>query len=218
MVYNRRISFILVYVFVLITISSSLFAQCPTIILITSIPNCGVGGCDLCSGESIEINVTGLNFGLGNIMDWYVGLNPDFDPNTRGNLISSSPIISNLSCNPCPMAIGVMANSCFPPGNEYDNEFFWMSSGGGLLVNDLQVDFESQFNVGSNNGDININSGACSFKYPSAFVQGIFGGCSNVHFAGPGDIVPPGAMVIVFTGNLNYDYETFYACDSKLYF
>lgn len=201
-----------IFLFVILPLLAK--SQCPTINSTVSIPNCGSSGCNLCTGDSVRINMTGYNFPSGTNLDWYISPNSGFDPyNNDGNYISSTPVnINNSACLICPKLLGILVNACNPPGNEQDNEFLLMSSGSGFNTNNLQIDYDANNNSGGGtNADVNINAAPCSIQYPSGSVQAMFSGCGNVTFAGPGVDVPAGALVVFFTSSnttTNYDFSS----------
>src|SRR5690606_9305877 len=104
----------------------------------------------------------------------------------------------------CPDLLMIMMNSCdsdgIGVGNEHDNEFFIFTSGSGFFASDLQFKInEGSNDNGNGNSSINIGSNACQIKRPSNELMARLrtGACSSVNLfpAGPGDFIPPDALV-----------------------
>jgi len=185
-------------IFLFVIIPFLVKSQCPVISTTVSIPNCGSSGCNLCTGDSVRINMTGTNFPTGTMLDWYISPNSGFNPyNSEGEYIGSSPVnTNNAACVYCPKLLGILVNACNPPGNEQDNEFLMLSSGSGFNTNNLQVDYDANNNSGGgSNNDVNI-------------------------FAGPGVDVPAGAIVVFFSSSQtasNYDFSSICNISTSVY-
>ncbi|MEP6645472.1 MAG: gliding motility-associated C-terminal domain-containing protein [Saprospiraceae bacterium] len=97
----------------------------------------------------------------------------------------------------CPSIAAIMIDAC---GLEQNNEFVVINSGGGFNVSDLQLDYDVNNNILSNqNNDINIDNGnlpggPCGLQAGNpAFITG----CTNVIPAGPGTLIPANSYVIL---------------------
>lgn len=174
----------------------------------------------VCAGDTLTVSSLGVNLIGGNSVNWYQGTTPDFNPyQGQGVLLGTSTVPNNggVGCpTVCPDLLAIFINSCNGNGEEYNNEFFILSSGSGFAVNDLVMDFDTTNNVNQpgslGNNDINIGADACQLQTPStALIDSLRkGSCNptNIIPLSPGDIVPPGALVYVFTSNnvsVNYD-------------
>lgn len=137
--------------------------------------------------------------------------------NVGGSTTNGTQIITS-----CPEILGIFIDACNPaPLVEQDNEYIVMTSGQGFLVNNLQVDLPA-------NRDINIPLGSNFFGTPSAalMAQLRIGSCnpSNLLSAGPGDSIPPNAIVIIFPsvplagGNVyNYNFSSYCSSGQPIY-
>lgn len=133
------------------------------------------------------------------------------------DLTKSSTLLPPFLCSGCPEVMGIMVDaSPGAVGSEPNNEFMMLWSGGGFAVDDLVVDIN---NNGSPSEENPGAGGPCPFVMPGTLPAAlqtvisniqIIGSCasSNVIHAGPGDVIPAGAVVIVFTSYaLNVDYS-----------
>jgi gliding motility-associated-like protein len=182
----------------------------------------------VCVNSTVQFLIKGSNFPQGGIVDWYVGATPSFDPLSQGIWIDSSVIGSTSSSCPsrCPDIVAIMFNSC-GGSNEPGNEYILLNSGDGFKVNDLEVDLPNNFATDNSSGDINLSSIApniCGFRVPETFIKNsiISGSCnsSNVIAAGPGDIIPPDAWVLIFTStgvSVTYDMQSLCQTGNKIY-
>lgn len=197
--------------FALLLVGAKLNAQCPTLTggALTS-PDCAAGFpvCTLCPGDSFTLTVNGTGLTPGDCVNWYYGTTNNFNPyNGEGTLLGCAPItaVPPNSCSPCPTFFGMLVDAC---GTEENNEYLALYSGGGFYVDDLSVDFDAMNNGGGGNDDIGTG---CGFQEPSpdliAYIQN---NCPNsvIVGAGPGEVVPPGVPVLVFTSAaMDFDYN-----------
>ena len=201
---KRRISTLrLLPALLLIIISSKGFSQCPEISSTTMTPAGCTSGCTLCEGDNITLTATGFNLPNGGKIDWYIDPTPGFDPYSgEGTLLGSSNVTTPMTpCSPPPSFIGMMIDACGP---EAANEFMVFDAGGGFDVNDLLVDFDMHNNGGSGNDDLG-NGFPCGFQPGN---PNLVSGCSDVFSIGPGDHVPAGGILVLFTssgGSTTYD-------------
>ncbi len=181
-----------------------------------------------CANTAVQFLIKGTNFPQSGIVDWYVGATPDFDPLSQGIWIDSSVIGSASSACPsrCPEIAAIMFNSC-GGGNEPGNEYILLNSGDGFKVNDLEVDLPNNFSADNSSGDINLPSIApniCGFRVPENFILNAVttGTCnsSNVIAAGPGDVIPADAWVLIFTStgvSVTYNIQSLCQTGNKVY-
>ena len=131
----------------------------------------------------------------------YLGQGDSIDYIHLGGSSSTVPISSS-----CPKVLGIFIDACGATGQEPKNEYMILSSGQGIKVSNLAIDFSSQNNSsGASNADINIGSASCGFKTPAASLISSLqnGSCnaSNVFSAGPNDSIPSDAIILVFTSD-----------------
>lgn len=111
----------------------------------------------------------------------------------------------------CVDIIGIFIDACNPSGiAEYHNEYMFLNSGNGLLVDSIKVDLPN--NNGTGNGDINMGTSGCTLIKPSDALMTTLrqGACSTTNFVavGPGDFIPAHAIVLLFTSNnVTYPYN-----------
>lgn len=160
---------------------------------------------------------------------FYQSTNPAFNPYLgQGDSIGFINVGANTSgggsqvTTTCPEILGIFIDACNnAPLLEQDNEYIVMTSGQGFLVNNLQVDIP-------NGRDINIPVGSNLFGTPSAalMTQLRIGTCdaSNLFPAGPGDSIPPNAIVLVFpsvptppSGVYNYNFSSYCSSGQPIY-
>lgn len=108
----------------------------------------------------------------------------------------------------CVDIIGIFIDACNPNGiPEYHNEYMFLNSGVGFLVDSLKVDLPN--NSGTGNADINLGTASCTFIKPSNALMDTLriGACNPSNFiaVGPNDSIPPNVIVLLFTSN-NVDY------------
>lgn len=175
--------------------------------------------------DTLKFSVNYSNIPANSNIVFYQSTNPSFNPyagqgdsigfiNIGGNTAGGTQIATS-----CPEILGLFIDACNPdPLLEQDNEYIVITSGQGFLVNNLQVDVPS-----TTNKDINIPLGSNLFGTPSAalMTQLRIGTCnaSNLFAAGPGDSIPPNAIVIIFpsvplAGGSVYNYNFSSYCSS----
>ncbi len=187
------------------------FAQCPTLSQNSTLDPCGgQQPCNLCPGDVVTLTTSGTNIKAGACVKWYMGTTPNFNPYTgAGNYLGCAMVDLEPpnSCAECPQNVGIFVDAC---GTEQANEFMLITSGSGFYVNDMIVDFDDSNNINlPSDGD--INDGGCPWGTPNgATVAAIQAACpgATVVGAGPGDIVPPGVLVMILTSaGFNYGYN-----------
>jgi hypothetical protein len=101
----------------------------------------------------------------------------------------------------CPQVEAIMVDACVI-GQEHNNEFLIINSGGGFNTNDIQLSYDIN-NVLANaqNNDINIDIGNhVGDPTPCGLTNGninAYSGCSNLISIGPGFSVPPNSIVVL---------------------
>lgn len=204
-------------------------AQCPTFTTssLTS-PGCFNGNtpCDLCPGESFQLNASGTTLPNNGCVNWYYSPQQGFNPYAgEGTLIGCGSITAPPPppCTNCPEILAIWIDAC---GSEQANEFMILSSGSGFNVNNLGVDFDPSNNTMSPlNEDINTNGGSCSWQVPSAGLISAMqasGSCDNTNIipAGPGTTIPPGVLVVVWTSSAastQYNFDNLCAAGQTIY-
>lgn len=173
-----------------------IYGQCPEITSSTITPGACTNTCLLCPGDEITITVEGFDLPDPGTVDFYVSNNAGFNPYAnQGTFIGSSQISTpgTMPCDECPTMEAIMVNAC---GFEQANEFIMMGSGSGFAVSELTVNLP--------------NGGFCGFS--NAPNTGLVSGCSVVG-VGPGDNVPPGAVVVILvSSNANQVYDFSGSC------
>ncbi|MCC6411513.1 MAG: gliding motility-associated C-terminal domain-containing protein [Saprospiraceae bacterium] len=190
---------------------TELNAQCPTLTGATlTSPDCtpGTTPCDVCPGDVLTVNATGTGLQPGVCVNWFYGTTNNFNPyNNEGILLGCAEIepVPPNSCGDCPIIGAIFVDAC---GTEENNEYLAVFSGSGFYVDDASLDIDAANNGGSGNDDIGTG---CGWQFPSsgalASIQTLCPGATVVG-AGPGDAVPAGVAVIVFTSSeLDYNYN-----------
>lgn len=207
-----------------------LCAQCPDITVSTlSSPDCFNGStpCDLCPGDMLFLNAEGTNLPDNGCLNWYYSTSPGFNPyNGEGTLIGCGDIDTPQPppCDVCPEILAIWIDACGTP--ESANEFMIIHSGSGFNVNNLGLDYDpSNNNLPPGTDDVNVNGGSCSWMVPSATVMNNMqasASCdgSNVIPAGPGTVIPPGALVVIWTSadaSTLYSFENLCAAGETIY-
>mgnify|MGYP005844308927 CR=1 FL=1 len=199
-------------------------AQCPTLnnnATLTS-PGCSPGPvCNVCPGDLVTLNATGTGLQPGVCVNWYYGTTNNFNPyNGQGTLLGCSQVEvtpPNPCAGGCPRILALWVNAC---GNEPDNEYIVMWSGGGFYVDDFTLDFNNANNAGAGNGDVGVD---CMWQEPSAgAIASIQSICPNatVVGAGPGEAVPANVPVLIFTSaglSFNYNFGGFCPLSPTIY-
>lgn len=105
----------------------------------------------------------------------------------------------------CVKILGEFIDACGATGQEGKNEYIILTSGSGIRVSNLGIDFSSQNNGGATNADINLGANPCGYKTPTpSLIAGLRAGscnASNVIPASPSDSIPPNAVILLFTSD-----------------
>ncbi|MBK8922918.1 MAG: gliding motility-associated C-terminal domain-containing protein [Saprospirales bacterium] len=181
----------------------------------------GLMPCTLCPGDSFELNAAGTGLLPGTCINWFYGTSNSFNPYIgEGTYLGCSEVVSAPPnpCNACPSTLAILVDAC---GTEQNNEFMTIWSGSGFFVNDATLDFDAA-NNGPNPNDADVGGG-CGWQEPGATVLAhIQTTCPNatVVGAGPGESVPSGVPVLVFTSagtNFNYNLAGLCALSPVIY-
>lgn len=209
--------------------ASALWGQCPSFTTSSlSSPGCFNGNtpCDLCPGESFQLNASGTALPNNGCVNWYYSPQQGFNPYAgQGTLIGCGTITAPPPppCTNCPEILAIWIDAC---GQEQANEFMIVSSGSGFNVNNFGVDFDASNNgMPPLNDDINTNGGACNWQVPSAGIIAAMqasASCDNTNIlpAGPGTTIPPGVLVVVWTSSAAstpYNFDNLCAAGQTIY-
>ncbi len=222
--------FFFIALFFIALSSEHLYAQCPEITAssLTS-PDCFNGStpCDLCPGDMFTLNVEGQFLPDNGCINWYYSTTPGFNPYIGGGtLIGCGDIDSPMPppCDVCPEILAIWIDACGNP--ESANEFMIIHSGSGFNVNNFGLDYDANNNnLPPGTDDVNVNGGSCSWMAPSATVMNNMkasASCdgSNVIAAGPGTVIPPGVLVVIWTSadeSTLYSFENLCAAGETIY-
>lgn len=98
--------------------------------------------------------------------------------------------LCQISTAQCPTVEAILVDACSPSA-ESQQEFLILQSGAGFAVDEFGIRTPS--NVSPANSDLGV-SGNCPFVIPNTTIAS----CPNLVLAGPGDVVPADALVIVW--------------------
>ena len=124
-----------------------------------------------------------------------------------GFIPGSSIPKDTINFGSCIKTLGIFIDACGAAGLEAKNEYMILTSGSGIKVSNLAINFDpANSNSGNNNdNDINIGTNSCGFKIPNAtLISNLqIGSCnaSNIISASPTDSIPPNAIILCFTSN-----------------
>lgn len=169
----------------------------------------------ICStgNDTLYYSVAASNIPANTNVVIYQSLDSTFNPYLgQGDSIGFIPgdtIERNVLPNTnCVDIIGIFIDACNPNGiPEYHNEYMFLNSGNGFLVDSLKVDLPNS--SGQGNDNINLGSSSCKIIKPSSALMDTLrkGACNPSNFiaVGPNDSIPPHVIVLLFTSN-NVDY------------
>ena len=176
----------------------------------------GQQGCD----RTLTLTTVG-NLPAGTAVNWYASGQQGAAP-VAANFIGTTATTTTCP-TVCPDLLAVFINACNGTGVEEDNEYIVFSSGGGFNTNSLAVDLPNN-GFGAGNADIQTGATPCGIQTPTAGLMASLqaGACTaaNVLAAGPGTLVPSGAIVILFTNNnvtTTYDLSTLCSNGQTIY-
>lgn len=164
------------------------------------------------SGIPANTNVVVYQYTDSTFNPYNVGDSINFVP---GNAIPRDTI----NFGSCVKILGILIDACGVSGTEPQNEYIVLTSGSGIRVNNLGIDFSSQNNSGASNADLNTGANPCGYKTPDpALIAGLrTGSCNaaNVIPASPTDSIPPNAIILVFTSDsVNVTYNINGLCNT----
>jgi gliding motility-associated-like protein len=204
------------------------WAQCPKV---NDIRIEGREDSSICVPDLIQLSVDLDYLPSGAEVQWYSSTTPNFNPLLgQGDLLEVEMISGiNFPVNcptVCPSLKLLYTEPCNSLGNSYENEFVVIASGGGFYASNLRLEFDSKTNPSFEavNKNIEIGSDFCQIQQPNpALISQLRkGACnsSNLIPAGPGDYIPPGAIVIFFlssdVGN-NFNISDYCTADEPIY-
>lgn len=155
----------------------------------------------------------------------YQSTDSTFNPyNNQGDSIAYIPGSSiprdTVNFGTCVKTLGIFIDACGATGQEGKNEYMILTSGTGIKVSNLAINFDpANSNSGDDNdNDINTGTNPCSFKTPNAtLISNLqIGSCnaSNIIPASPTDSIPPNAIILCFTSdNVTANYSVNGLCN-----
>jgi gliding motility-associated-like protein len=137
-----------------------------------------------------------------------------------GFILGSSIPRDTVNFGSCVKTLGIFIDACGELGTEPQNEYIIVTSGNGIKVSNLSIDFDSANNSSGNNEDNDINTGTnpCAYKVPAtSLIAGLRAGscnASNVIPASPTDSIPANAIILCFTSDsVNVTYNISGLCN-----
>lgn len=115
--------------------------------------------------------------------------------------------VDTINFGTCIKTLGIFIDACGATGQEPKNEYMVLTSGSGIRVNNLAINFDpANSNSGNNNdNDINLGTNPCGFKTPdAALITNLqVGSCNaaNIIPVSPSDSIPPNAIILCFTSD-----------------
>ncbi len=192
----------------LLTIVSSVFiafaAPIISLNLITPVTVCSTGN------DTARYTVSATEIPANTNIVIYQSADSTFNPylgqgDSIGFIPGNSIPRDTVNFGNCVKILGEFIDACGPSGQEGRNEYIILTSGKGIKVSNLGIDFSSQNNSGAANADINTGATPCGYKTPAAsLISGLqLGSCnaSNVIPASPADSIPPNAIILLFTSD-----------------
>ena len=155
----------------------------------------------------------------------YQSTDSTFNPyNSQGDSIGFIPGNAiprdTVNFGTCVKTLGIFIDACGATGQEGRNEYMILTSGTGIKVSNLAINFDPANSNSGNNNDNDINTGAnpCGFKTPNpALISGLqVGSCnaSNIIPASPTDSIPPNVIILCFTSdNVTANYSVNGLCN-----
>jgi len=159
------------------------------------------------------LSAEGLNLPNGGCVNWYFDTDPDFMPSPAGNSLGCSQIDAD---NPCSICLSIQYIMVNPTGNDLENEFMVINSGGGFFTNDFFLDFNIS-NNGVSAADADIGTSNCPLKQPNFQLAG----CSDAIPLGPDAFIPQNSIVVIFTNgkvNSTYDFSNLCGTGAPVYY
>lgn len=200
------------YVLAVLFSAFAVIAADPTITLTSLSPTtiCSTGN------DTMYYSVAAANIPANTNVVIYQSTDSTFNPyNNQGDSIGyiagNSIPTDTVNFGTCVKTLGIFIDACGAAGQEGKNEYIILTSGNGIKVSNLAIDFSSQNNSGAANADLNTGATPCGYKTPSAsLISGLrVGSCnaSNVIPASPTDSIPANAIILLFTSdNVSANY------------
>ncbi|MFN8294881.1 MAG: gliding motility-associated C-terminal domain-containing protein [Chitinophagales bacterium] len=155
----------------------------------------------------------------------YQSTDSTFNPyNSQGDSIGYIPGNAiprdTINFGACVKTLGIFIDACGATGQEGRNEYMILTSGTGIKVSNLAINYDPANSNSGNDNDNDINTGTnpCSFKTPNAALISNLqtGSCnaSNIIAASPTDSIPPNSIILCFTSdNVTANYSVNGLCN-----
>lgn len=155
----------------------------------------------------------------------YQSTDSTFNPyNEQGDSIAYIPGNAiprdTINFGSCIKTLGIFIDACGASGQEGRNEYMILTSGNGIKVSNLAINYDPANSNSGNDNDNDINTGTnpCSFKTPNtALIAGLqVGSCNaaNIIPAAPTDSIPPNSIILCFTSdNVTASYSVNGLCN-----
>lgn len=160
--------------------------------------------------DTVRYSVTASGIPANTNVVIYQGANSTFNPylgqgDSIGYIPGNAIPRDTVNFGSCVKTLGIFIDACGASGQESKNEYIILTSGSGIKVSNLAVDFSTQNNNGATNADINTGTNPCGYKTPTpSLIAGLRAGscnASNVIPASPSDSIPPNAIILLFTSD-----------------
>ena len=199
----KRLLLAVITFFLLLNVSAqtlTITSASPTVI-------CGNG-----STDTFSYKVSGTDIPANANIVIYQSTNPGFNPYLgQGDSIAGVKGDSIRQPNSCVKILGVFLDACTNNGanDEAQNEYMTITSGSGIKVSNLAIDFVGASNNQNPplNNDINIGSNPCLYKTPDVtLISNLRANapCNNTNIipANLSDSIPPNAIILIFTSDV----------------
>jgi gliding motility-associated-like protein len=160
--------------------------------------------------DTVRYSVTASGIPANTNIVIYQGTDSTFNPylgqgDSIGYIPGNAIPRDTVNFGSCVKTLGIFIDACGASGLEAKNEYIILTSGNGIKVSNLAIDFSSQNNNGATNADINTGTNPCGYKTPTpSLIAGLRAGscnASNVIPALPSDSIPPNAIILLFTSD-----------------
>lgn len=211
-------SVVLSMVFVGVTAFSAVSESVINLNLISPTTICSTGN------DTVQYAVSATGIPSNTNIVIYQSADSTFNPyigqgDSIGYIPGNAIPVDTVNFGSCVKILGIFIDACGASTLEGKNEYIILTSGSGIKVSNLAVDFSSQNNTGgATNADINTGTNPCGYKTPTpSLIAGLRqGSCnaSNVISASPTDSIPPNAIILLFTSDVvTADYSVNGLCN-----
>ncbi len=206
----------------IVSVASAFFAWADpsvTLTLLTPSPICYTGN------DTVRYAVSASGIPANTNIVIYQSTDSTFNPyNNQGDSIGFIPGNAipkdTVNFGTCIKTLGIFIDACGATGQEGKNEYMIMTSGSGIKVSNLAINYDPANSNSGNNNDNDINTGTnpCGFKVPNATLINNLrvGSCnsSNIIPASPGDSIPANVIILCFTSdNVTANYSVNGLCN-----